>query len=95
MPASSDSAAYNMVWSPSTKRDLARLPEKVATAIVEFAYGSLSSNPRRVGHALHLDPAGLHSARRGAFRVIYRVDDENHQVHLVTVDHRSDVYRRR
>ena len=50
---------------------LARLPEKVATAAVEFIYGSLTESPRRVGKPLKLGLAGLHSARRGDYRVIY------------------------
>jgi mRNA interferase RelE/StbE len=82
-------------WSASAQRDLAKLPEKVATAIVEFIYGGLADNPRRVGHELTLELAGLHSARRGDFRVIYRIDQDQAEVVIVNIDHRSDVYRRR
>jgi len=69
------------------------LPEKVATAAVEFVYGSLAANPRRVGKPLKLGLTGLQSARRGDYRVIYRIDDQDHRVDVVAIEHRSDVYR--
>ena len=85
---------YGVAWAPSAKRDLHRLPERVATAVVEFVYGSLAENPRRVGHELHLELAGYHSARRSEYRVIYLIDDKQQRVTIVAVDHRRDVYRR-
>ena len=87
--------AYRVEWAPSAKRDLAKLPEKVATAVVEFIYGGLAENPRRVGRELHLELAGLHAARRGDFRVIFRIDQERRRVIITVIDHRADVYRRR
>ena len=70
-----------------------RLPEKVATAVIEFAYGPLITNPHRVGRELRLDLAGLWSARRGDYRVLYRINDEQQRVEIVAVDHRRDIYR--
>ena len=85
----------SVAWSATAQRDLARLPEKVATAVVEFVYGGLAHNPRRVGHELTLELAGLHSARRGDFRVLYRINDDQAWITIVNIDHRADVYRRR
>ena len=87
--------SYRVEWAPSAKRDLARLPEKVATAVVEFIYGGLADNPKRVGRGLHLELAGLHAARRGDFRVVYRIDEARQRVIITLIDHRADVYRRR
>jgi mRNA interferase RelE/StbE len=87
--------AYRVDWAPTAKRDLARLPEKVATAVVEFVYGGLADNPRRVGRELHLELTGLHAARRGDFRVLYRIDEQERRVTITALDHRSDAYRRR
>jgi mRNA interferase RelE/StbE len=87
--------AYSIRWSPTAKRDLRRLPDKIGTAVVEFVYGSLASNPERVGRELHLELAGLHSARRGDYRVIYSIEQQARAVVIVRVDHRADVYRRR
>jgi mRNA-degrading endonuclease RelE of RelBE toxin-antitoxin system len=77
------------------RRDLIKLPEKVATAAIEFLYGPVAENPYRTGAPLKLGLEGLHSARRGDHRIIYAIDDEHHVVRVVTIEHRSDVYRRR
>jgi len=81
-----------IVWTPTAQRALARLPEKVAVAVIEFVYGPLAESPRSVGKPLKLELEGLHSARRGDFRVIYRIGE---QVTIVAIEHRSDVYRPR
>ena len=87
-------AAFSIRWAPTAQRDLRRLPEKIGTAVVEFIYGSLAGNPERVGRELHLQLAGHHAARRGDYRVVYRIDRRAGVVLIVHVDHRSDMYRR-
>jgi mRNA interferase RelE/StbE len=87
--------AYGVEWAPSARRDLAKLPEKVATAVIEFIYGGLADNPRRVGRELHLELTGLRAARRGDFRVIYRIVEARHRVIITAIAHRADIYRRR
>lgn len=82
--------AWRVAWTPTAKRALARLPEKVSVAAVEFIYGALAENPRRVGKALRNELAGLHSARRGSYRIVYRITDI---ITIVAIDHRADVYR--
>jgi mRNA interferase RelE/StbE len=86
---------FAIAWTAASRRALTRLPEKVATAVVEFLYGSLASSPYRVGKSLKLGLEGLYSARRGDYRVIYRIDDHRHQVTVVAIEHRSDAYRPR
>jgi len=88
-------SGYAVAWTVPARRALSRLPEKVASAVVEFCYGSLAANPRRVGKPLRLGLEGLHSARRGDYRVIYRIDDQNQRIDIVAVEHRADVYRPR
>ena len=88
-------SGYAVAWTAPGRRALSRLPEKVASAVVEFCYGSLAANPRRVGKPLKLGLEGLHSARRGDYRVIYRIDNQNQRVDIVAVEHRADVYRPR
>lgn len=65
----------------------------VAAACIEFIGGDLAAAPYRVGKPLRAPLDGLHSARRGAFRVLYKIADEHVTVLVVTVDHRRDVYR--
>ena len=85
--------AYEIAWTGPARRALTRLPAKVATATVEFLYGSLARNPHRVGKPLILDLEGLHSARRGAHRVLYRIEDSQRRVEVIEVGHRADIYR--
>ena len=89
------SGPYAIAWSPTARRQLARLAEKVGSAVVEFVYGALAENPERVGHPLRLGLEGLHSARRGDYRVLYGIDDGARTVTIRVIEHRSDVYRRR
>jgi mRNA-degrading endonuclease RelE of RelBE toxin-antitoxin system len=86
---------FTIAWTAPGRRALARLPEKVATAAVEFLYESLAASPHRVGKPLNLGLDGLHSGRRGDYRVIYRIDDQHRRVDVVAIEHRSDVYRPR
>jgi mRNA interferase RelE/StbE len=86
---------FAIAWTTASRRALTRLPEKVATAVVEFLYGSLAENPHRAGKPLQFGLEGLHSARRGDYRVIYRIDEHHQQIIVVAIEHRSDVYRPR
>jgi mRNA-degrading endonuclease RelE of RelBE toxin-antitoxin system len=45
-----------------------------------------------VGKPLRFELEGLHSARRGDFRIIYRI---SHVVTIIAIEHRADVYRPR
>jgi mRNA interferase RelE/StbE len=63
----------------------------VATAVAEFVTGALLDSPWVVGKPLANKLAGYHSARRGAYRVVYRVDDPTRTVHVLRIDHRADV----
>lgn len=86
---------YRIGWAPAAKRALARIPEKAATAVVELAFGALAENPQQVGKPLHFELEGRHCARRGDYRIAYRIDDDQRVVWIETIEHRSDVYRRR
>lgn len=86
---------YELRVAGPVQRQLERLPEGTAAAIVEFMLTALVENPHRVGGHLQRELAGLHSARRGAYRVIYEIDDDQHAVIVLRVDHRSRVYRSR
>jgi mRNA interferase RelE/StbE len=86
---------YAIAWTAPARRALTRLPEKVATAAVEFLYGSLAASPYRVGKPLKLGLQGLHSARRGDYRIIYRIHHNDRRVDVIAIEHRSDIYRPR
>ena len=71
------------------------LPEKVATAAIEFVYGPLADNPQRAGKPLRFELEGLHVARRGDYRVIYEIDDGVKRIVVHVIEHRVNAYRRR
>ncbi|MYB24414.1 MAG: type II toxin-antitoxin system RelE/ParE family toxin [Acidimicrobiia bacterium] len=85
---------YQIVVARSAARVIAEeLPEFVATAVVEMITGPLLSEPRRLGAALRNELEGLWSLRRGAYRVVYRIDDARREVVVLRVGHRREVYR--
>jgi mRNA-degrading endonuclease RelE of RelBE toxin-antitoxin system len=89
------SPAWRTNVAPSAERALARLPDRIAAAVVEFILGPLTEAPKRVGHPLRGDLAGLWLARRGAYRVVYEVDEPGSVVRVLRIEHRADVYRPR
>lgn len=80
--------------TPTARRQLTEhLPETVAAAAYEFIVGPLLDNPHRIGKQLRPPLDDRHSARRGTYRVIYRIDDERRTVTVLDVAHRRDAYR--
>lgn len=89
------SASYEVEITPEGLRHLNRLPEKVRAAAIELIMGALAGNPQRLGKPLVGELQGPCSARRGDYRVIYAIDDEQHVVLVHRVQHRRDAYRPR
>jgi mRNA interferase RelE/StbE len=85
---------YELRTTSTVRRALGEvLSEAVAAAAYEFITGPLVREPYRVGKRLLPPMDDRFSARRGTYRVIYRIDDKNRIVTVVDVDHRRDVYR--
>lgn len=92
--AEEDEPLYSVVLSLGARRALSeQLPTAAAFAAWEFINGPLRKAPRRVGAALRAPFEGLWRARRGEYRVRYRIDEDKRQVVVMDVDHRRDVYR--
>lgn len=88
-------AQFGLRMAGAAQRQLDRLPERVAAAVVSFVVGPLAERPRAVGHPLRRELAGQWSARCGAYRVLYEVDEEARMVTVLRIDHRADIYRPR
>jgi mRNA interferase RelE/StbE len=86
-------APFEVRVSPAARRQLGRLPAKVAAAVVEFLTGVLLENPLRLSKPLTGELTGLRSARRGDYRVLLEVDEDRRRILVVRIAHRSDVYR--
>ncbi len=86
--------AYRIKLSRPARRALeTALPDTVAAAVWEFINGPLAANPRRVGKPLRGNLEGRWTARRGEYRVIYRIEDSIVTVTVIRVSHRRDAYR--
>ena len=86
--------SFRVVVARSADRRLAeRLPEPVAAACVEFIFGALAAGPHQVGAPLRKPFERHWRARRGEYRIRYRIDEETQIVYVLDVDHRRDVYR--
>ena len=89
-----DYRPYELVVAGPAARAIAEdLSEAVAAAVIDLITGALIREPRRVGRELRNELAGVFSARRGTYRVLYRIDDDERTVTVIRIDHRSDVYR--
>jgi mRNA interferase RelE/StbE len=68
-------------------------PEAIAVAAYEFITGPLLLDPHWIGKRLLPPMDDRSSARRGTYKVIYRIDDKARVVTVVDIAHRRDVYR--
>lgn len=86
---------YELRISGPAQRQLGRLTEGAAAAIAEFMLSALVEAPHRVGRPLQRELSGLHSARRGVYRIVYEIDDDARTVTILRIDHRAHAYRPR
>jgi len=86
---------YRVLATPEARRHLDRLPEKILHAAGALIQGALANDPHRVGKPLVGELAGLWSARRSEYRVVYAIDERAHTIIIHRVQHRRDVYRSR
>jgi mRNA interferase RelE/StbE len=85
---------YTIVLAPGARRALTEaLPAAAAFAAWEFLTGPLAEKPRVVGAPLRAPFEGLWRARRGEYRVRYRINEGAREVIVLDVDHRRDAYR--
>ncbi len=88
-------APWDLVVAGPARRAIDRLPDKIALAVLDYLVGPLLAHPHRVGKPLRGDLVGLHSARVGAYRIVYEIDQGSQTVRVIYIDHRADVYRPR
>jgi mRNA interferase RelE/StbE len=91
-PAASE--PYTVLLSGRARHNVREnLPLEVALAAMETIDRSIAVNPYRAGKPLDEPSDGYHSARRGTYRIIYRIDESKHQVEIHSIRHRRDAYR--
>lgn len=89
-----DEEGYEVVLAPGARRALTdRLPPEAAFAAFEFLKGPLAARPKQVGAPLRPPFEGLWRARRGEYRIRYRIEEAARRVVVLDIDHRRDAYR--
>lgn len=86
---------YRPVLTAAALRSLDKVPPRIAEPLVAFIFGGLAANPRRRGKPLQRELAGRWAARRGEYRIIYRLDDDSSAMVVLKIAHRSEAYRPR
>lgn len=84
-------AGYSVLFRKSVERDLARIPKRDLTRIME-RIEALAKNPRPRG-CEKLSAQERYRVRQGKYRIIYSIQDEELTVWGVKVGHRKNVYR--
>jgi mRNA interferase RelE/StbE len=85
--------AFRAGWTGPARRDMARLPPRVATAVLVYVEERLLENPWRRTKALGGDLEGTRGARNGDYRILVQIDDDAEVVWVLHVDHRAHAYR--
>jgi len=59
----------------------------------ELITGTQADDPWRVGKPLHGPYEGLHAARCGTYRILYKIDESKRAIEIRSIRHRADAYR--
>jgi mRNA interferase RelE/StbE len=86
---------YEIRFQPAARRAISgRLPGSVAAAVLEFCDATPAVNPHRVAKPLFGPLASCHGARRGTYRIVYRIEENTRSVHILDIDRRAEIYHR-
>lgn len=83
---------YRVILTASALRSLESVPPRVVEPLVAFIFGTTADEPKRRGKPLQRELEGRWSARRGDFRVVYRIDDDTMTIYVLKVGHRGRIY---
>jgi mRNA interferase RelE/StbE len=86
---------YQVAWTSPARRDLTRLPPRIATVVMTYVDERLAENPQRLSKTLQGSLDGLRSARSGDYRVLFRLDEDAEHLFIIRIDHRAHAYRPR
>jgi mRNA interferase RelE/StbE len=77
-------SAAKEIEAAGTKADRQRIVERIR---------ALASDPRVQGSEKLAGYANRYRIRRGQYRIVYLIDDRQHEVTIFKIGHRKDVYR--
>lgn len=86
-------ASYEIEFTHKAARQFAKLPSEVQRRL-QPRIDSLATDPRSPASEQLEGLKNVRRVRVGAYRVVYRVEDDVLIVLIIRVGHRRDVYRR-
>ncbi len=85
---------YQVVFTRSAVKACSNeLPLPVVDVVLALIEGELAAKPRIVGKPMRPLGAGRWTARRGAYRIVYSINEEEQIVTIIGVAHRANIYR--
>ena len=81
---------YRLLYSQTSRQQIRSLHPQIKP-IVKTQIQKLKENPY-LGKALEKELSGYYSLIMKRFRVIYKIDHQNHIVQIHYVGHRKDIY---
>ena len=86
-------AAYRLLIKASAGRELERLGTKSDRRRIVERVRALAQDPRPRGCEKLAGYADRFRIRQGNYRVVYLVDDQQHEVTIFKISDRKDIYR--
>lgn len=81
---------YNVVFSPTSEKQLSKLPESISKRIIRKIY-SIRDEPGSFCEPL-TDHQGLYKLRTGDYRIILRISKNELTIFVLRVGNRKNVY---
>ncbi len=83
-------ARYSLLFKGSVAKDLGSIPKRDLARILKRV-GTLADEPR--GEASEkLSGQERYRVRQGSYRILYEVNDDRHEIVIVKIGHRRNVY---
>ena len=85
---------YSIVWASKAAQEYGKLDNSIRKQIDKYLEKlSFSSDPYSMGKALSADLSGLWRYRVGDYRIVVKIDNTELIVLILSIKHRSRVYR--
>ena len=86
-------AAYRLLIMPSAAKEIAGAGKKQDRQRIVARIQALAIDPRPQGCEKLAGGAERYRVRQGDYRIVYSIDDSTHEVVVVRIGHRREVYR--
>ena len=85
---------YNIVWTNKAAQEYGKLDNSIRKQINKYLDKlRVSADPCSMGKALSADLSGLWRYRVGDYRIVVNIDNKELIILVVSIKHRSVVYR--